>query len=112
MKKILLATAIIAAAGFSTAAEAGCKWVNGNRICTPAKKVVVVPRRSVVIKPVYHHHHAWVAFASTVGIALMLNDAGETVDSDGNKVIVLDTNKHTDESTQVLQKDGITYILN
>ncbi|WP_268746303.1 hypothetical protein [Thalassotalea sp. ND16A] len=40
-----------------------------------------------------------------------MNEAGETVDSRGNQVLVLDS-KNLDGTTEVIEKDNIVYILN
>lgn len=80
----------------------------------PTKKVIVVkPRHShVVIAPTHSHHNTWLAVAATVGIVLALNANGDTVDSNGNKVVFLDANRYQGgEDVQVINQNGITYII-
>jgi len=69
-------------------------------------------RSVVVVKPPHQHHNTWLAVAAVVGIALALDANGNTVDNNGNQVVVLDTKLHSDTNSQVIQQNGITYILN
>ena len=66
----------------------------------------------IVIKPRYSRHNHWVTLGAVVGIALVLNSYGETVDVYGNQVVVLNSDRHSDNNTQVIYSNGITYILN
>ncbi len=107
MKKLLITLSVLSITTISTAQA----HRNGVIHTHPKNKVVVIQPRRVIVAPVYNHHHAWLAVAATVGIILSLDANGNTVDNNGNQVVVLDSNNHSEEKAQVIQKNNVTYIL-
>ncbi|MEC4725768.1 hypothetical protein HWQ46_09455 [Shewanella sp. D64] len=96
----------------SSAATVGCERAGG------IKCQRVVPKRvtrtpiiaPVIIVPKHHHHYR--SFHSPIltamGIAVVLNAAGEAVTEKGQKIIVLGDGNNV---SNVYEKDGIVYLI-
>ena len=92
----------------AAAATVGCERAGGVKCQKVGYKRVV--RAPVVIVPRHHHHYN--AFRSPVltalGIAIILDAAGNAVTEKGQQVVVLGEGN---EVKNVYEKDGVVYLI-
>lgn len=95
-----------------SAATVGCERAGGVKCQRVAPKRMV---RTPVIAPIIivpKHHHHYRAFHSpmltALGIAVVLNAAGEAVTDKGQQVIVLGEGSNV---SNVYEKDGVVYLI-
>ncbi len=107
----IFAVSVMMSTGLS-AATVGCERAGGVKCQRVAPKRIV---RSPVIAPIIivpKHHHHYRAFHSpmltAMGIAVVLNAAGEAVTDKGQQVIVLGEGNNV---SNVYEKDGVVYLI-
>lgn len=108
MKLISCTAMLFVLSVFSTqAATVGCERVGGIKCQKVGKsygraKVIVVPKN-------HRHYHAYHSpLLTAMGMAIILDAAGNAVTDKGNKVVVLGEGN---EVKQVYEKDGVVYLI-
>lgn len=108
MKLISCIAIIFAASVFSAqAATVGCERAGGIKCQKVGKhygrtKVIVVPKT-------HRHYHAYHSpLLTAMGMAIVLDAAGNAVTDTGNKVVVLGEGN---EVKNVYEKDGVVYLI-
>ncbi len=66
----------------------------------------------VIVEPRLKHHHRYVKQAAIIGVVLRLDYFGNTIDQNGNPVIIIDSDRHNDSTAQIIYMQGKTFILN
>ncbi|MCL1049247.1 hypothetical protein L2755_06360 [Shewanella abyssi] len=108
MTKVMLLAITILSATFSVqAATIGCERAGGIK-CQKVNqsykraKVIVIPKS-------HHHYHAYQSpLLSALGLAIVLDAAGNAVTNKGTKVVVLGEGN---EVKNVYEKDGVVYLI-
>ncbi|GIU15036.1 hypothetical protein [Shewanella sp. MBTL60-007] len=108
MKLMTCAAVFFAMSVYSTqAATVGCERVGGIKCQKVGKhygraKVIVVPKT-------HRHYHTYHSpLLTAMGVAIVLDAAGNAVTDTGNKVVVLGEGN---EVTNVYEKDGVLYLI-
>ena len=83
--------------------------ISGNALAHRNGKVHRHPKKVVVVQK--HHHHPVAALASIVGLAVIIDAAGNAKTESGQSVVVLDSQYQVGGKTEVIEKDGIVYII-
>ncbi|MGK0273423.1 MAG: hypothetical protein ACI88H_004104 [Cocleimonas sp.] len=107
IKVMILAIAILAVTFSVQAATVGCERAGGvkcQKVNKPYKrsKVIVIPRS-------HHHYQAYHSpLLSALGLAIVLDAAGNALTNKGDKVVVLGEGN---EVKNVYEKDGVVYLI-
>ncbi|QQX82098.1 hypothetical protein JK628_09935 [Shewanella sp. KX20019] len=111
MTKVMLLAMTILSATFSVqAATVGCERAGGVKCQKVNKSYKPYKRAKVIVIPKSHHHyHAYQSpLLSALGLAIVLDAAGNAITNKGNKVVVLGEG---DEVKNVYEKDGVVYLV-
>ena len=66
--------------------------------------------RTIVVNPV-HHHHPVASLAAVVGLAVVIDAAGNAKTESGKHVVVLESKNISNGLSEIIEKDNVVYIL-
>ncbi|PKG56967.1 hypothetical protein CXF83_14350 [Shewanella sp. Choline-02u-19] len=110
IKVIMLVITILSVMFFAEAATVGCDRAGGVKCQKVNKPYKSYKRAKVIVIPRSHlHYHAYhTPLLSALGLAIVLDAAGNAVTNKGDKVVVLGEGN---EVKNVYEKDGVVYLI-
>ena len=100
MKNIILKSVIITVIATLTVDLAAHRTGHPHR---HGKKVIHVHK---------HHAHPVATVAALAGIAMIIDKAGNAKTDSGQPIVVLDSEHINNGKTEVIERDGVVYIIN